>query len=254
MILCIGDEIDDRDENLTAVRQCGEGCPVVSVTRESRPGGAAAVAAMVRALGADCLLIGNSRCHRQRSIKTRVRLDGQLLCRIDEDERESFSDEIVNLIASVRVEPSVVLLSDYAKGCVDRSVVEACLSRGWRVVVDPHHTTDKSIFAGAWGMVSHANGSTLEEWPRRCVKGGANGIIAFEGEHWQVHESRAELPIVDSCGAGDQLLAAIGWQLSLGNDWLAACEWGNLAAGLKCAKRGTTPVTLDELTAAVQPV
>lgn len=257
MLIVIGDELDDRDENLTTVCESQEGCPVVSVEREQRPGGASAVAAMVRALGGDCLLLGNSRAHRQRSIKSRVWLDGELIYRIDDDVTESFAEDIVKLIANVKVDPSVVLLSSYAKGAIDRTVVEACLARGWRVVADPHITDDHHIFDGVWAIKCNAVENRDQRYShgaiRSCVTHGDGGMSVTERD---VTEWLDATPVAccDSVGCGDQVLAAIGVMLAVGNDWRAACEWGNLAAGLKCAKRGTTPVTIDELRDAVIPV
>ena len=252
MLICIGDEIDDRDELLRTVRTCAEGVPVVAVDREQRAGGAAAVAAMARALGCECLLIGNSRCHRMRSIKSRVWLDGELMYRIDEDETESFAADIVKLIAGVRIEPSVVLLSDYHKGAIDRSVVEACLSRGWRVVADPHRDTDPEVFAGVWAIKCNAEEDTMQRYSsgavRSCVTHGSNGMMVIERDFSEWIDP-VTTSYCDATGCGDAVLAAIGVMLAQGTDWRAACEWGNLVAGLKCSKRGTTPVTRDEVAA-----
>lgn len=59
--------------------------------------------------------------------------------------------------------------------------------------------------------------------------------------------SVARQPIVDSCGAGDMVLAAIGVGLARGMDWLTACTFANLAAGVKCGKAGAVPVTMDQI-------
>ena len=258
MILIIGDEILDIDERLTTVGQCHESdfrntaqvTPIVEVERDSRPGGAAAVAAMVTALDGHVTLLGNSRCHRQRTHKTRVRLDGRLLYRIDENVTESFAADVVRLIANIAVEPSVVLIASYGKGAVDRIVVEACLARNWRVVANPHHSDDPAIYADVWAVKCNADEDACQRYSGGgglcCVTRGAHGLTIYDRGQSRHMPARAD-EFFDATGCGDQCLAAIGWQLSLGNDWQSACEWGNLVAGLKCPKPGTTPVTLAEV-------
>jgi sugar/nucleoside kinase (ribokinase family) len=53
--------------------------------------------------------------------------------------------------------------------------------------------------------------------------------------------------LVDPLGAGDQFIAALAYQRCLGNPWVKAIEWANVAAGLQCEHRGCKPLTVDEI-------
>ncbi len=78
----------------------------------------------------------------------------------------------------------------------------------------------------------------------------ANGDVV-KHDYW---ESVATQPVVDVTGAGDQVLATIGVMLSRGHSWIESCQIANIAAGIKCGKRGTQPTTAEELSIATAPL
>lgn len=253
MILMIGDPIHDHYIRYEKVGECPEGGPIVrEVSSDTKPGGVLALRDMVAALYDDCHLVSPPSMI---SRKTRVLLDGKLMYRIDADKQSGYAGNVVTLINDGvlgRMTPDVVLLSDYGKGAIDRSVVEACLNREWKVIADPHHTTDPSVFEGVWGITPNGRENAEDcyyggPWERACLTCGEDGIMARgDGETFETY-SLADHPIVDVCGCGDIVLAVIGVCIARGMSWLDACEWANKAAGIKCGKRGAVPVTAAEL-------
>ena len=261
MILVIGDAIIDETVKLETVRKCPEGdCSIVAETaRHVSGGGALAVEAMVRALGEDCHLVA-SPCRRTR--KTRVFIGGVLSHRIDDDKDSDYAHTAAQVIREWCPDfatPDVVLIADYGKGAVTHEVVEACLSRDWKVIADPHPSQDPDVYRGCYGICPNRNENQLHgyalrtgEFPRFCLKLDRDGLLAFEYGEQKRAKSVATQPVVDVCGAGDQVLATIGVMLSRGASWLEACELANVAAGLKCGKRGATPVSAEELHGGVE--
>lgn len=256
MIAIIGDEIVDEYIEYETVRPCPEGSwPVV---RESRrviqPGGALAVANMVRALGHNTYVIGNERCGVPLTRKKRVVVDGRTLYRIDEDCTAKFSDVALQCAKelSQRDYPSVVLIADYGKGSIDRELIEWV--KGWRAIVDPHGTTPPEVFYGVHGICPnrienerYGYWEDTEHFRRCCLKLDRDGIKTRYTRGTPKHFPAECKNLVDVCGAGDQVLATIGVMISDGMGWQEACRAANVAAGIKCGRRGTVPTTMAEL-------
>lgn len=278
--------------------------PVVHVQEEWRAlGGAANVAHNIVALGGRCSVVGTigadipgrellaelerlgieaagvrSLEGRPTSVKTRVLVMGQQVARYD---REIAADlgpeaaaELADAVDERARDADVIILEDYDKGVLVRTVVEAALDAGRRraipVVVDPksRHFFD---FAGA--TVLKPNRPELESalrapvlpddptWMERTRRhldcthllltlGSAGmALITDRGEHVRV-ESTAR-SVYDVSGAGDTVTATVGLALAAGADIVTAAVLANHAAGVEVAKSGVTVVTPDELRAAI---
>ena len=256
MILVIGDEIFDEYVELKTAHRCPEGdWPVVTIYRQySQHGGASAVVDMVVAMGVECYLLGNTAVGEDQSRKRRVSIDGKMVYRQDADVSRDFSRKVIRRIESDELTPDVVLISDYGKGAISREVVKACLRRNWTIVADPHHSVDLWTYVSCYGVTpNRRENRTNNYWlrtdtfPRCCLKLDSEGMDVRDNDEQFAHfESTAKQPVFDGCGAGDQVLATIGVMLDHGADWITACEAANRAAGIKCGRRGTTPVTKDE--------
>jgi D-glycero-beta-D-manno-heptose-7-phosphate kinase len=162
-ILVIGDAMLDRYWHGSADRISPEApVPVVNVERiEDRPGGAANVAANVRALGAEATLVSvigaddpgyglkalcKWRCAwvtdaMPTTVKLRVVGRNQQLIRCDFEARpsdEALSD-LTQWYESELASADRVILSDYGKGALTRAdeIVEMALDKGLEVYVDP---------------------------------------------------------------------------------------------------------------------
>ncbi|MGH9341796.1 MAG: D-glycero-beta-D-manno-heptose-7-phosphate kinase [Acidobacteriota bacterium] len=171
-ILVIGDLILDKFIWGKVERISPEApVPVVEVLRESlHLGGAANVAANLRVLGANPLLIGvigqdeagdrllqelarmdiNSsgvviEAGRLTTIKTRIMAQHQQICRTDWEDRKPVPDaarsQIVGIFKETVPRADAVVLSDYAKGVLMpdmvRAIINGCVENGKFVAVDP---------------------------------------------------------------------------------------------------------------------
>jgi bifunctional ADP-heptose synthase (sugar kinase/adenylyltransferase) len=253
----LGDFIDDTDVWHETLRQSPEGpWPVVrELRRESREGGAGAVAAMVEGLGAEVLRLGDvkRRCRKQRMF-----VDGRQVMRIDDDDCTPISDETgASIVASVP-RGSLVLVADYGKGVVQPMLWRMLCAKA-RVIVDPSRHRPRSWYRGAWGYLPNrkeagvpcvraaiaACDSLQSVYEHVAIKMDAEGMVA-DGEYMPAACPAEE--VVDVCGAGDACLAAIGVGISLGLPWLEACKFANTVAGAKCAQHGATPVIMPRET------
>jgi len=171
-VLIVGDVMLDRYW-WGSVSRISPEAPVPVILHEkttSAPGGAANVAANVKALGAEPILvgcvgddeeseilseslkkIGVSPQHlaisdgRPTSVKTRIIAHNQQVARVDReitaDLSESDAKAINDVIAAVLPETEVVLISDYAKGtlcgAVLKTLIESANCREIPVLVDP---------------------------------------------------------------------------------------------------------------------
>jgi rfaE bifunctional protein kinase chain/domain len=173
-ILVIGDLILDRTVTGTVDRISPEApVPVVSMpTTTHALGGAANVAAGVRALGSTPLLAGVTGDDDERvtmlglletagigreligvlpdrptTLKTRIRAGAQQIARVDFEDRTDVDPKLVLARASDAFAAGVdaVILSDYAKGVLSDTVVTSVLAdafeRGVPTIVDPKHTS-----------------------------------------------------------------------------------------------------------------
>ena len=156
--------------------------PIVRVQREKAVlGGGANVAANLKALGAEPLLIGTLQKDaagermigllmdlgigtgtlifdwtRPTIIKTRVVGQQQQMLRIDREEpglpAEAILDELRNRLAETLPEAKALIISDYAKGTVSESVMEVvreqCAFHGLPWIVDPK-PEQKALYRGA---------------------------------------------------------------------------------------------------------
>jgi len=246
MILTIGDAIVDQYIEHETVRPCPEGdWPIVrEVRRYTKPGGASAVDAMLIAAGDDCRLLVSTMGLTK---KIRVLIDGNTSHRIDEDRNSRFARMAAKRLRSWDISPDVVLIADYGKGVINRAVIEACLDRGWKVIVDPHPSQNPRTYLGVYGICpnraenqKHGYALRCKEWPRFCLKLDKDGLLAFDHGRQKLFKSSA-VQIVDCCGAGDQVLATLGVAIARGTEWIEACGEANAAAGRQCGVFGVIP-------------
>lgn len=255
MIIVLGDAIRDEYVELETVRKCPEGdWPIVrEVNRYTQRGGALAVGSMVgehtELAGPFCGIYSLDQATR----KTRVSIDGIMVHRIDEDSRSgdvAFSgihDEYYELPPG-----TIVLIADYGKGAINRSVIETCLALGWKVIVDPHPTQEPSVYHGCWAICPNRAENNQHDFltdaafPRVCLKLDKDGMVIKDGDITLAILSTIEQPPFDVCCAGDRVLATIGVMMNHGAEWADACIAANYAAGLQCGRRGAEPLSQSE--------
>jgi D-beta-D-heptose 7-phosphate kinase/D-beta-D-heptose 1-phosphate adenosyltransferase len=276
--------------------------PVVEVHEEtSRLGGAANVAANVRALGAIPRLVGvvgeDAAAHRLReeleresldgggiladasrptSLKTRVVARGQHVVRTDRESREELDGEreaALGSLARTGLEgASAVIISDYGKGVVTRSLLEILLPearrRGIPVCVDPKDTHFNSYMEVAiitpnqyeaaevlgFKLRDEASlaraGQVLLDRLRAegvLITRGAEGMSLFERGGRRTDYPVAARRVYDVTGAGDTVVSSYAVALAGGAEPREAALIATHAAGLVVGEVGTAVPDRDRL-------
>lgn len=302
-VLVIGDVMIDRYLTGRVERISPEApVPVVNLLQtENRLGGAANVALNLKALGATpilCSVIGKDREatnfleilaeneltadgifqseERQTTVKSRVIAGNQHLLRMDsEDTHDLSAKEAAEMWDGLQVlfknqEIDVVLLQDYNKGVLTKSVIHIVMAMANQhdipTVVDPK-------FANFWAYQNvtlfKPNLKEIEAALQRKVtpdlenlKQAAveirqklknkyslitlseKGIFVDDGEETIIIPTHPR-SIADVCGAGDTVVSVAALGLALGLDIQLIAKMANLAGGQVCEKIGV--VTVDKV-------
>lgn len=263
--------------------------PVVHLQKVNyHPGGAANVALNVKTLGGSVTVAGRlgsddtarilcgeldkagvSHVFIESSLpttrKTRVIAQGQQLVRVDVEQVDFLGDSEAKIISAIsKLSADIVVVSDYAKGCVTQNIMNA-LSRIAPVIVDPK-PQNKLLFRGARLLtpnkkecVAMSSGGSVEERMREISKELQCSVLVTLGEDGMslFHEGKVtNIPtrardVYDVTGAGDTVIAAMALGLGAGWSMENAAYVANAAAGIKVSKRGTVAVSADELREAI---
>jgi D-beta-D-heptose 7-phosphate kinase/D-beta-D-heptose 1-phosphate adenosyltransferase len=213
--------------------------------------------------------------------KTRIVGRTQQLLRLDIESRETPPavelDRLVERATSLVDKVHAVILSDYAKGALSRSVCEALIraatTKGIPLLADPK-TPDLSKYAGATsvcpnlselsvatGIPAHHTESLLEAGQLQVAKHSIQFLTVTMSEKgvavlWpekRYHSPARAREVFDVSGAGDTVIATLAASLAGGLQVETAVDLANLAAGIVVGKMGTVPVAQHELIAALTP-
>jgi len=211
---------------------------------------------------------------RPTTVKTRIIAHHQQVVRVDQERRKAVSPEIEARIRAFIEKDEIegIVVSDYNKGIVTRTLMEAVLplARGRKipVFVDPkvenfplfspitfiapnHHEAAK--------VVRHAclTESEVERAGREImsmistkyliIKRGEQGMSIFEQGRKPIHIPTIAREVFDVTGAGDTVIAAAALALLAGASILEAAVIANAAAGVVVAKIGTASCSPQEL-------
>lgn len=302
-VLVIGDVMLDRYLWGTVSRISPEApVPVILLEKTtSTAGGAANVAANVASLGAQPFLVGVigadeggrdlpavlARCdvsadflvkldNRPTTTKTRIVAHSQHVVRVDDEHATDLSNEqaeiLRNKIAEILPKSDVVILSDYAKGCLCENVLTETIETARRlkkpVLVDPKGrdylkyrgatllTPNKGEAAAASGVditddfsCKKAGEKLLAEieLDSLLVTLGEDGMRLFEKNKDSRHFGAVARKVYDVTGAGDTVIATLAIALGAGADLADAAQIANAAAGLAVEQVGTAAVKLNAL-------
>ncbi|HYG41369.1 MAG TPA: D-glycero-beta-D-manno-heptose-7-phosphate kinase [Bordetella sp.] len=269
--------------------------PIVRVARrEDRLGGAANVARNVAALGGQATLVGIvgadeagdsvvrlagqagvqadllADADHPTTLKMRVLGRQQQLLRVDFEQHPAPAtlDDMESRLARHLMNHDVVVLSDYAKGTLDR--VEALISQaraaGVPVLVDPKgddytryrgatlvtpNRSEMQQAVGRWNSESQ-----LTERAQRLrtdldleallVTRSEQGMTLFTAAGREHVDAQAH-EVFDVSGAGDTVLATLAAMRAIGQPWADAMGWANRAGGIVVGKLGTSVVTAAEI-------
>jgi D-beta-D-heptose 7-phosphate kinase/D-beta-D-heptose 1-phosphate adenosyltransferase len=307
-VLIVGDVMLDQFVVGTVSRISPEApVPVVEYERDDyRAGGAANVANNVRALGGHVELVGLTGADsagqrlrhlltecgigtsglvvdstRRTTTKLRIVTTRNLqVARIDYESDHDVSGEaeelLVNQVGRLIERVNVVLVSDYLKGSITRTLMEKVLaagrSRGIPILVDPK-IQHIHLYAGATlvtpnhheaEIATHQRIRTADEAATAAQafreRTGCFDVLITRGEHGMcllngpdaLHYSAVAREVSDVTGAGDTVIATTALSLAAGMSVRDACGVANQAAGIAVAKFGPATVSQDELVAALE--
>jgi D-beta-D-heptose 7-phosphate kinase/D-beta-D-heptose 1-phosphate adenosyltransferase len=179
----------------------------------------------------------------------------------------ALAEQVVSQVAGA----DAVLISDYLKGVISRTVARACIDeasrRGIPVLVDPK-VPHIDYYAGATVITPNHHEAeavtlmrirTSEEARLAALRlrerTGCHSVLITRGEHgmWLLApEGEAELAaeareVSDVTGAGDTVIAALALGLAAGAPLADAARLANHAAGVVVGKFGPATVSLAEL-------
>jgi D-beta-D-heptose 7-phosphate kinase/D-beta-D-heptose 1-phosphate adenosyltransferase len=276
--------------------------PVVEVKEESLIlGGAGNVLNNIIALGGHVLLcgvIGNDRMgqeltrmlrglnspvnglvveeRRPTTIKTRIVAHSQQVVRVDREERRPVNEESIgSILATIQEElneSDAILVADYGKGVVTRSLMDGIrsLGRGGKIIlaVDPAvrnlalyknvtlitpNNYEAQQMSGIQieddQSLRRAGDHLLEELGCQMVliTQGDKGMTLFESNGQTTQIPTVARKVFDVSGAGDTVIATFTLALAAGMKPSDAALIANLAAGIVVGEVGTATVAASRL-------
>ena len=212
--------------------------------------------------------------HRSTSKKSRIIASQQQVVRYDQESTEDISlevqDKIITIFQKQISDYDIILLSDYGKGvltsALTKKIIEIANKNDKRVLVDPKGD-DYTKYSNAYLLTPNKKEailaskvdikdeeslqiaiSTLKESCHldvSLITLSEDGIAIFD-DKLRVHPTVAR-EVYDVTGAGDTVLASLGFALSCGYDIDKAVHFANLAAGVVVGKIGSATATLNEI-------
>lgn len=265
-LVVVGDALLDIDIEGTAERLCPDApVPVVDVTaRRRRPGGAGLAALIAARQGVEVVLVagvGTDDHGRELSgllaehvrlvdlpfqgatpCKTRVRVAGQSLLRVDSGEGQVLDGPLGAHLPPVLNNAGAVLVADYGRGTTRNSSLRRAL-RGLPsdvpLVWDPHgrgaepveradlvvpNRAEAAYFTGTQHLDSAAGAGRelLRRWGCRAVAVtlGCEGamLVPHRGQPFPVPRARSVRSSADVCGAGDSFAVAVALTMAEGSE------------------------------------
>lgn len=235
----------------------------------------------LEALGVDTAGVACEK-NRPTTRKTRIIAASQQVLRIDRETCREISSstfaELIQRIKAVIPAVDIVLISDYGKGVVSRSlfteIVETARKAGKMTIADPKgihfdkyngatlltpNLKEAALAAGIETVTPNTSieaGRRLQETLKvenLLITCGKDGMVLFEKDK-EPFKIRAEArQVFDVSGAGDTVLAVLGLAMAAGESLQEAALIANAAAGIVVGKVGTATVSPKELSDAINP-
>ena len=199
-----------------------------------------------------------------------MRVDRECLEPIDSETESALLERFRGRLPDV----DLVLISDYAKGvCTHqlvRQVIDEARDAGVRVIVDPGREVDYRLYLGAFCITPNRTEAAMALGSKiltpsagldaagELVKMGFDAAavtLDHDGIAWADREGNRQVfpvrarQVYDITGAGDAVLAAMGFAFAMQADWAAAIQLANLAGGLEVERLGVAPITRSDLLA-----
>lgn len=206
--------------------------------------------------------------------KSRVIASGQQVVRYDLESSSDISDAsqstIITTLKKIIKDYQVVLVSDYGKGVLTATLMPQLIALAdeynKKILIDPKGT-NYTKYKGAYLLTPNKKEAALAtqieikdnnnliqalqylktryNLKLAMITLGEQGVAIYDGR-FKIYPTVAQ-EVFDVTGAGDTMLAALGFALAAKMDIDQALEFANLAAGVVVGKIGSATVTLDEI-------
>jgi len=208
------------------------------------------------------------------SKKSRIIASQQQVVRYDRESTDEINTEsqttILNIFKKIIVNYDAVLLSDYGKGVLTayltQSLITIANNNNKKVLIDPKGL-DYSKYKGAYLLTPNKKEASeatqinihddatltkaITHLKTNCdldvslITLSEQGVAVYD-DTLRTHPTVAR-EVFDVTGAGDTVLASLGFALSCGLDIDNSVEFANLAAGVVVGKIGSATATLNEI-------
>jgi len=208
------------------------------------------------------------------SKKTRIVSAQQQVIRYDiesnEDINKTSEKELIDIYKSVISKFELVILSDYGKGVITdyvaQEVIKVANSNDIKVIVDPKGS-DYSKYTSAYLLtpnkkeaceatgINISDKKSLEDALKHLkdfcklrtslITLSEDGIAIFD-DKFRSHPTVAR-EVFDVTGAGDTVIAALGYALAANQDIDSAVLLANIAAGIVVGKIGSATTSFEEI-------
>jgi len=221
---------------------------------------------------------------RPTSVKTRLisrtAQHAQQVLRVDRESTEPIGTDAMRRVGRLveREIPrcDVVILSDYAKGALPpklvREIIRGCRRHRRPVLVDPKGH-DYARYRGASAVTPNRKESQeatgiemtgpkrLEQIGRALLTELAlevaivtldrDGLALFPAKGMTRRFAAAPVEVSDVTGAGDAVIATLGWALAIGASWEDAAALAAIAGAIEVQHLGVVPIPREELIGAL---
>ena len=214
--------------------------------------------------------------NRKTTKKSRIIASAQQIIRYDKESKEDITEESEALITmgllKIISQFDVILISDYGKGVITDSLmgkINFCASgNDVKVLVDPKGD-DYTKYIGSYLLTPNKKEAELATkidivddaslkvalkklHNTACLQVpmitlSEDGIAILDENNDVVKKPTVAREVFDVTGAGDTVLASLGYCLANGEDISDALEFANLAAGVVVGKIGSATATLEEI-------
>jgi D-beta-D-heptose 7-phosphate kinase/D-beta-D-heptose 1-phosphate adenosyltransferase len=208
------------------------------------------------------------------SKKSRIIASGQQVVRYDAESTDEISKDSQNQILAtfkrIIKDYELILLSDYGKGVLTKpltqSLIQTANQHNKKILIDPKGL-DYKKYAGAYLLTPNKKEASeatkihikddkslekaITQLKKNCdltvslITLSEQGVAIFDNTLRTYPTVARE--VFDVTGAGDTILASLGFTLSCGLDIDECVKFSNLAAGVVVGKIGSATATLDEI-------
>jgi len=208
------------------------------------------------------------------SKKTRIIAEQQQVIRYDQENTNEINNKsqnsIIKIFKRIVKNYDVILLSDYGKGVLTFNLTQALItiskSKGKRILVDPKGL-NYSKYNGAYLLTPNKKEASeaskikivdetslhqaIKKLKSQCnleislITLSEQGVAIFD-KKFRTHPTVAR-EVFDVTGAGDTILASLGFALSCNNNIDDAVKFANLASGVVVGKIGSATASMSEI-------